>query len=761
MVSPPETTIPVVALLCTRGMETFLSNTLSGMLRAGILPAQIVVACPPHAEAAVRGVVGDHSADIPVLPDALLPSTDDDQYAQFGSRKFSDISWAKIALIRRLIEQHEHLIYADLDIGWLRNPLPYLAEVAGQYPIAFQTEGLPLFPPVLCCGFMSVRRSERSIAFLDALLAQSREIGDGRQIDDQDACKLVIAREPAWLKDIYLLPEALFVNGLGYRTMRHERNPPGAMVGELRPFLFHANWTIGLDNKQKLLAMAHCWSVDGEGEAAAAVTSPPEAEDGPLISVLYPVFDVRGDVADHVRKWIDHQQGMAAQRFQVVVAASSGNPVDEAALRKVLRPSDTLISVPDARQDTALWNAAARAARAPWLLFVEAHGWPDHDALATLARWIEANPDQRACNFRIRNPDSYRIARLMKRWFAQTHRRWAQPTSWQRLHRTAFALRRDVFDRLGPIGPFGQFGPPLLSARLHQHNIGISTLPASGLVHEDAAEISVHIEDTANYVQGELAARSAFADAEFFENYFGPSPFHGARPILPATDAWSLFRGLRTAASQEQQDADRLWAQARRLVPSLIPLWLRKTLLLARIRLGAVLIMSTPLSRAWAWKAFMASHDDIIRAEQMRWMRDNPLPPITESQAIPALDLTRHAIIGLHALEYAGKAPMRWSHPVCLLRLAAGGTTTVRIETRNLRPELAAGDLRAVMVGGKEVTIEIGASGEVLLRVQTPRTLSGTADLVLIIPELAEPETPGRPGRRLGLPLFEVRIEFA
>src|SRR6185369_12593717 len=125
---------------------------------------------------------------------------------------------------------------------------------------------------------------------------------------------------------------------------------------------------------------------------------------------------------------------MAAHRFQVIVAAPAEIPIDEASLQNVLRPFDTLIRVSGARQDTELWNAAAGAAKAPWLLFVEAHGWPDSDALTALAQWIEANPDKRACNFRIRNPDSYRVARLMKRWFAQMHRHWEQPTSWQRLH---------------------------------------------------------------------------------------------------------------------------------------------------------------------------------------------------------------------------------------------------------------------------------------------------------------------------------------
>src|SRR5262245_23969327 len=107
---PDTTTTPIVAMLCTRGMEAFLSNALSGMLRAGIAPDQILVACPPNAEDDVRRVVSAHSPEVAVLPDASLPATAGDQYAGFGSATFSDISWAKIALIRRLIDAHGHIV---------------------------------------------------------------------------------------------------------------------------------------------------------------------------------------------------------------------------------------------------------------------------------------------------------------------------------------------------------------------------------------------------------------------------------------------------------------------------------------------------------------------------------------------------------------------------------------------------------------------------------------------------------------------------
>ncbi|MBR0713014.1 putative nucleotide-diphospho-sugar transferase [Bradyrhizobium liaoningense] len=755
---PDTMTTPIVAMLCTRGMEAFLSNALSGMLRAGIAPGQILVACPLNAEDSVRHAVSAHSTEIAVLPDESLPTTTDDEYAGFGSAAFSNISWAKIALIRRLIDAHAHIVYADVDVGWLRNPLPYLAEVARQYPIAFQTEGLPRFPPAICCGFISLRRSDRTIELLDTLLVQSRQSDHGKRIDDQAACQQLIARDATWLKDIYFLPEALFVNGLGYASLQHGSIPPVAMEHELQPFLFHANWTVGLESKRKLLAAAHCWFVDDGASADISTTAP--TADAPIVAVLYPVFDVRGDVADHVRAWIDRQVQIAPERFQIVVAASTETTIDEAALRRVLRPWDLLVRVPNARQDTELWNAAASAATTPWLLFVEAHGRPESDALAALTTWIAANPDKRACNFQIRNPDDYRVARLMKRWFTQIQQGWAQPTTWRRLHRTAYALRRDVFDRVGPIDRFGQFGPPLLSARLHQRNIAIATLPNSGLLHEDSPDIAVHIDDTADYVRGELAARAAASDAEFFETYFGPSPFHGADPIMPAGTALRLARGLLVAARRQPDDAAPLRRQVLHLLPSLVPLRLRRAWLTAMIRLDAFLLMRLPSSGALTWTLFRDSHGYIVRAEQMKWMADNPPPPIVESQDVRAVALTRHAITGLHALEYVGGDALRWTHPACLLRLAAGRKVMVKLETRNLRPGLAAHHLQAVSLGGKPAAIEIDGAGCVWLRVETPSAASGVADLVLIAPELVEPTIAGQPGRRLGLPLFGVTVEF-
>jgi hypothetical protein len=256
---------PVVAMFCTRGMEPFLSNAIQGILRTGIDAGQILVGCPNNALRSVKAVADLYSERIQIISTQQLSENEEEMqgYSGFGSSSFNDISWKKIFFIRELIEIHPHVIYADLDIGWIRNPLHYLSEVAMAYPMAFQTEGLARFPPALCCGFASFARSERTIAFLDALIEfYAGQVDSETRLDDQAACQRLIENDLTWLRDIYCLPEALFPNGLGYRNLQNAGDRPCPMEGELLPFLFHANWTIGYENKRKLLVGTGTWLLD-------------------------------------------------------------------------------------------------------------------------------------------------------------------------------------------------------------------------------------------------------------------------------------------------------------------------------------------------------------------------------------------------------------------------------------------------------------------------------------------------------------------
>jgi hypothetical protein len=626
------------------------------------------------------------------------------------------------------------------------------------YPMAFQTEGLARFPPALCCGFASFARSERTIAFLDAMIEfHAGQAGSEEPLDDQAVCQQLVEQDPAWLRDIYCLPEALFPNGLGYRNLQNAGEPPAEMEGELLPFVFHANWTIGAQNKRKLLAGAGTWLLE-DGAHDDQPAEPP-----PLLTVIFPAFDIRGDIVDHVRLWTERQD-FDRLAYRVLVVAGTETEIDEASLRKVLRNRDRLLRIPGSGRDADYWNAGARKALTPWLLFVEAHGLPERDSLSALAAWIAANPDGTACNFRINNIEGGRIGDLLGRWFDEIHVSWAASSTWRRLHRTAFAIRRDVFEVAGPLVPgYGQFAPPLLSARLHQHGYAISMIPGSSVNHEDSPNMANHHDDTKNYVRGEMDARSQ-AEPAFFEKYFGASPVQADELVRPARYARSMLKGLVVAALHRPAKAFALLGRAAALLPTaFVSLRQRARLLTALIHVDQF-AATLALPGALRWRRFVLAHRHVVKVEQMLWVARNSAPALRTGSGTgrwPIDKVGTHTINGVYALEQSGEDFFRWTHPVFLLRLAPACSGKLTLETRNLRSGLGPSDIM-VVVGGRFLPtdqIERDETGNVGFGIPAPSGPGDEIDVVVIADELREPADQNGPGRRLGLPLFSLGFD--
>ena len=189
-------------------------------------------------------------------PPASMPQ----RYAHYGSPDFVAINWMKVRYLRWLLRQHRHVVYADVDVAWLGDPLWYLQSVARHYPLAFQTEGVRQFPPVLCWGFASIKATDVSRRLLDTMLDRHDKRPSGSAaLDEQVVCNAIVAEDPSWISQIYALPEGLFLSGLGFRGLLAEPAAAAPMHGELNPFTFHANWTTRLNNKRALMAQTGTW----------------------------------------------------------------------------------------------------------------------------------------------------------------------------------------------------------------------------------------------------------------------------------------------------------------------------------------------------------------------------------------------------------------------------------------------------------------------------------------------------------------------
>jgi len=72
----------------------------------------------------------------------LSPNAMPERYIDYGTEPFIAVNWAKVRYIGWLLERYHHVVYADIDVGWLADPLWYLDAIAKFFPLEFQTEGL-------------------------------------------------------------------------------------------------------------------------------------------------------------------------------------------------------------------------------------------------------------------------------------------------------------------------------------------------------------------------------------------------------------------------------------------------------------------------------------------------------------------------------------------------------------------------------------------------------------------------------------------
>ena len=221
---------------------------------------------------AAAGAIGHSFAEFSQAPSDLMP----DDYVDYGSEPFILINWEKVRFIRWLLDRYRHVVYADLDVGWLADPLWYLDAIATHFPLALQSEALRRFPPVLCWGFLQARSSDLTRELLDTMLRDY----DARPphaplLDEQASFDKMLRGEPGLLAHVHPLSEALFVNGPGYRTLVHDAAAATPMLGRIEPFVFHANWTVGLDNKRRLMKQTGTWLIKRPGKSGALYTGRP------------------------------------------------------------------------------------------------------------------------------------------------------------------------------------------------------------------------------------------------------------------------------------------------------------------------------------------------------------------------------------------------------------------------------------------------------------------------------------------------------
>ena len=196
---------------------------------------------------------------------------------EFESEEFQRSCRHKIAYLLEVIRGNlggESFIFSDVDVRFYADPTADLLRCLGDCALAFQDDG----PAGACTGFMVIRPTESVLGFW-CLVAERMD--EGNELD-QDATNRCLESDRApWIR----LPERYWTFG---RNGQHwepgvPASPPLGML------VHHANWTKGVENKDKLLTETlRAWLLK-KGEASGykyIVEAPDVVHGSPAVATI-------------------------------------------------------------------------------------------------------------------------------------------------------------------------------------------------------------------------------------------------------------------------------------------------------------------------------------------------------------------------------------------------------------------------------------------------------------------------------------------
>ena len=257
-----------ILLVVSGGLREFVENTIVSIKNCNIDPQYIEIFTPASSmeelsEFRSQYDIGNITAIEDIADNFDLQNSE--SYHNYGTADFGRFTLSKWLVIKHLLNQGvKQVIYTDVDIAWRQNPIPLLQEIAKVYSLAIQTEGTANFPPHFCTGFMSFVNNDFSHRLLNSLTnLHSQFIQTNPEYHDQIVLNHLIQSSPYLLTNIFSLSELLFANGMSASLLSvSDPNLSSIQSGQVSPMIFHANWTVGLENKKKMLQKTGNWFLE-------------------------------------------------------------------------------------------------------------------------------------------------------------------------------------------------------------------------------------------------------------------------------------------------------------------------------------------------------------------------------------------------------------------------------------------------------------------------------------------------------------------
>jgi hypothetical protein len=178
-----------------------------------------------------------------------------EEYSSWSDDLFFQIVQLKWTLLEKAFEKNVGVVvYSDLDVVWVNNAFEKFSEnFQTRTSIDFMIQSFTRISsePQLCMGFVGMRNNQNLRDFIQtAKTRHATELKTNPRIGDDDIVTL-LNRElgfPSWILE---LPQTTFPVGVSVNLFAKRSIFPG--LNAQKPFIFHANYVVGLRNKILLL----------------------------------------------------------------------------------------------------------------------------------------------------------------------------------------------------------------------------------------------------------------------------------------------------------------------------------------------------------------------------------------------------------------------------------------------------------------------------------------------------------------------------
>ena len=172
-------------------------------------------------------------------------------YQDFTQSDFYSLVQYKWILLQKVLDTSRAsvVVYVDLDVLWIKNPLPSIESVLGgnNYIVAIQDFTKDVSSPNLCMGFVAIKNCLDSHSLLkEASVLHAQMLEENDKVGDDDVITKMFEMDK-WRDSFFLLPQSTFPVG-NLANLYSSRNLyPGLSFP--KPYIFHTNYVIGNQRK--------------------------------------------------------------------------------------------------------------------------------------------------------------------------------------------------------------------------------------------------------------------------------------------------------------------------------------------------------------------------------------------------------------------------------------------------------------------------------------------------------------------------------